>query len=93
MNEKHTKGPWKVLDFRTSDNLTAYLLENTMGAEYGEEQAANTRLISAAPELLEALISALPAIEEGEQFEKPNGKKLSTTVRALIRRVSPEAGA
>jgi hypothetical protein len=45
---------------------------------------ANAGLIAAAPELLDALYAALPCVEESEEFDKPNGPKLSVTIRALL---------
>jgi hypothetical protein len=60
MNTKHTPGPWRTdvsdpafvnYDVRTDDTIIC-----TMGIEMPtEEEAANARLIAAAPELLEAL--------------------------------------
>jgi len=45
---------------------------------------ANARLIAAAPFLLELLLSALPYIEEGEEFNKTTHRNLSKQVRAVI---------
>jgi hypothetical protein len=56
-------------------------------ASYGEspdKRNANARLIAAAPELLAALYAALPSVEESEEFDKPNGPKLSVKIRALL---------
>ena len=60
MNTQHTPGPWRTdvrdpafvnYDVRTDDTIIC-----TMGIEMPtEEEAANARLIAAAPELLEAL--------------------------------------
>jgi hypothetical protein len=65
----------------------------TVGEAYQKAIKLAYKLERERGELCAALVSALPYIEEGEGFEKPNGRKLSTTVRALIRAVDPEAGA
>jgi hypothetical protein len=78
MNTKHTPGPWRTdvrdpafvnYDVRTDDTIIC-----TMGIEMPtEEEAANARLIAAAPELLEAL----EKLEHTALFWKDMGVNIS----------------
>jgi len=73
-NQKHTPGPWHINDmtlpsrrYVTIGNNIAHVLHNSRGKIYSikqmePEQAANARLIAAAPELLEALREMLPIV-------------------------------
>lgn len=92
MKTEHTKGPWIAhsayffghdsfqITGRNGDSnpFLCRLTDDTPNFE------ANARLIAAAPELLEALYAALPCVEESEEFDKPNGPKLSVKIRALL---------
>lgn len=79
MNTKHTPGPWMLADennqccsvlLSTEHNLTACLDRQDLNT--GEfliersEMLANARLISAAPELLEALKQCLGMLEQAD---------------------------
>ena len=95
MKTEHTQGPWKSF-FYGKDSYGRII--STIAANDGNhriceispfdllenEVNANARLIAAAPDLLEALYAALPCVEESEEFDKPNGPKLSVTIRALL---------
>lgn len=71
----HTPGPWKA-HFEEAYFVTGpdfgrvAMMMNLKGAHglggrrTGDESAANCRLIAAAPELLEALLNALPYVED-----------------------------
>jgi len=53
---KHTPGPWRVdpayrYEVLTADNRFRILLTTQGSGAYGEEWAANARLIAAAPEM------------------------------------------
>ena len=82
---KHTPGPWEAE--RSCDMTGAPLrawwisakgdidIAETSGEKWPEEEAANARLIAAAPELYEALKEALPVLlglvtDEGLKPEK-----------------------
>lgn len=77
--QEHTQGPWKVVDendgivFITSPNCADYydicdLYHHTSkGFRPKNNAEANARLISAAPELLEALQSLLVLFSEGDE--------------------------
>jgi len=80
---KHTPGPWKVLNARKEDWLGRPLEYWTVTADDGDkwlcaspewdpeheaESEANARLIAAAPELLEAIVLALPYVTDAEGF-------------------------
>lgn len=57
MSAQHTPGPWEVA--KGCDQYVAaggFWVASTMGVR-GEEGAANARLIAAAPDLLEALLT------------------------------------
>jgi len=94
----HTPGPWQTQrshsgriiyketqrDFDTNETrMLAFMVRNEDQFPV-EESDANARLIAAAPELLNLLILALPYVEEGEAFNKPDGPRLSVQIRALI---------
>lgn len=67
-NVKHTPGPW-TFGFESVDpewavvTIKGGLVVANVNADH--RQNANARLISAAPDLFEALKAALPFIEEG----------------------------
>ena len=75
----HTKGPWALLlphdlwvgrpiddwAITVDDHDTWICTGPTWDAEHSEESAANARLISAAPDLLEALIDVIGWIPGG----------------------------
>lgn len=111
---KHTQGPWKLLDFEERE---AYVVTNSSGTKglyrgiaeilYGynepaeSEQHANARLISAAPELLEALKELLaaetalfPAAEHGVEAQSAWATRRSAAedaARAVIAKATGEA--
>jgi hypothetical protein len=75
----YTKGPWKQDKYGTivSPNGETVRVKGVALSMYRDEEAiANTRLISAAPELLEALQNALIALENSkpimEHYPEPN---------------------
>lgn len=71
MNAKHTPGPWKFEDEYVrapgGDAVADPYCQAT--AEWGEEMEANARLISAAPELLEACKKAVSLIDRGYELD------------------------
>ncbi len=76
MMSKHTKGPWKLHDMEERTivgNDHIYVAGSNAGSRPDEENKANARLISAAPELLEALIDAKEHLEYcgyGDKWER-----------------------
>lgn len=58
---KHTKGPWKISYSVANGALTTYAV-NKKSVDH-DQAKANANLIAAAPEMLEALYSALDLIE------------------------------
>ena len=95
MKTEHTKGPWRTEGFENLvvNSAEGYTLTLAAGGKDAclDELKANARLIAAAPELLEALYAALPCVEESEEFDKPNGPKLSVTIRDLLAQVEGNA--
>lgn len=74
-NAKHTPGPWRVFngtDVFPDDGdreATRHIADCDMpGNIGGDEQRANARLISAAPDLLEALTALVDIDENGGPF-------------------------
>lgn len=60
--DKYTPGPWRY----DQDNLNVYengLLAQTYGHTHNGERLANAQLISAAPEMLEAIDQAILLLE------------------------------
>ncbi|NBW14811.1 MAG: hypothetical protein EBR82_43110 [Caulobacteraceae bacterium] len=51
-----------------------------------QECQMNDRAIEALPQLIELLYAALPYVEEGEEFNKPNAPKLSAKIRAALKK-------
>lgn len=87
----HTIGPWRVERQNPSPTTGEWMIAGGKPGYLAEmrdcgsgDVAANARLIAAAPELLDALYSALPYVEEGEEFNHPDKRNLSKTIRALI---------
>lgn len=84
MTHKHTAGPWRVStrgytrDNDTKDLITAAdgtCLGEVIQSRYRVESEANTDLITAAPELLEALrVLADHAQEKYPHFESERGQ-------------------
>ncbi len=67
VQEGHTQGPWDALEGRTLIHIETPLGHPTPGiaiCSLPKKHKANTRLIAAAPELLEALEDALVVISE-----------------------------
>jgi hypothetical protein len=68
---KHTKGPWI---YNLQDNMT-------------EEECANVRLISAAPEMLEALEECLNHLNYAEER---SSREFAEEVKVLIKKAKGE---
>ena len=95
---KHTPGPWSWgSDYRglygsgeDNDVLSTAYYENMWLAHKRDEaeREANARLIAAAPDLLEALQSAIPFMEDewGHCSELSCGVQCLKLARAAIRR-------
>lgn len=82
MSKKHTPGPWRLVRNQFSEYCSTELCEMAVmsGGDMNmivagvvsdclEEHQANARLISAAPELLQALVNLVQALQPDE-----NGK-------------------
>ena len=99
MEKQHTPGPWRVginscevFDESRSKRIvdsSTWVGMCTMEAYPADERIANARLIAAAPELLEACVGVLSAIEafphtkQKTPIGKPNGG-IAKLVRAAI---------
>lgn len=75
MNTKHTPGPWNYAhgstDLLTHDGDDVAYVDTAIPERSKAEQQANARLISAAPDLLEALKEALDQLESWNQESEP----------------------
>ena len=98
---KHTPGPWHFTEGGSQKKGDYYAhigAETSMTIlasmnEHHPAAGANARLIAAAPEMLEALVTALPYIEAAEEEEayKPGAvAKVTKQVRAAIARATGE---
>lgn len=98
MNTKHTPGPW-IYEPESQDYRNApYMVWTSKGPGYGtiaetnptgllptspDEQAANARLIAAAPDLLAACQEALTAIDEA--YQATGHVKIAKTSKQRLR--------
>jgi len=53
--KKYTKGEWYIADYSIEANNKMIASSIPINMDYGEEERSNAQLISAAPDLLEAL--------------------------------------
>ena len=93
----HTPAPWKI-DGAISTRVL--LINDAKGYAIGEivdtRNPANARLISAAPDLLEALLTALPFVEDHEDSRIYKGGAVAHTIkiiRAAIDKATNEGNA
>lgn len=84
----HTPAPWKIDAAHSSRVL---LINDAKGYAVGEivdtRNPANTRLIAAAPDLLEALCTALPFVEDhedGDIYKRGTIARAVAQIRAAI---------
>jgi hypothetical protein len=82
---KHTPAPWKI-DGAISTRVL--LIDDAKGHAIGEivdtRNPANAKLIAAAPDLLDALCTALPFVEDhAEDHAKSNVYKAGAVARAV----------
>lgn len=81
----HTPAPWKLDSAHSSRVL---LINDAKGHAVGEivdtRSPANARLICAAPELLEALLVALPFVEDQEHDEYYKAGAVAKAVRQIM---------
>ena len=76
---KFTKGKWSVeygIDIKSDIRKDAYIAQLFFLGERFEEQAANGRLIAAAPEMYEELIFAMAALRDGDVCDKKRADKI-----------------
>jgi hypothetical protein len=87
---KHTPGPWRVFNgtdvFPDDEDreATRHIADCDMaGSIGGDEQRANARLISAAPDLLDSLVGYMSAVETMNAAMK-DGLNVHGAVAALV---------
>lgn len=95
---KHTPGPWKVTKPRKS-HANGKLMYGLDGPECVSDYEdwgfteANARMIAAAPDLLEALYTALPFIEDASEDATYNIDKVKlvlANIKATIKKATGE---
>jgi hypothetical protein len=86
MQMKHTPAPWKI-DLVEDYGCTSYMLNETQGAEFGEEAEANAQLIEAAPDLLAAAELVWKLLDSVAFASEPGDKDeiLSTLAAAIAK--------
>lgn len=84
---KYTKGPWYIEeDMIATDDLEIAFLGALGGYMTMEIREANGRLIAAAPELLEALIDVMSAIERHfGKLDPVEGTPMSKAYEAIAK--------
>ena len=90
MSAGHTAGPWDEVDLfivTASDSVICKL--GGWDEEYADEQAANARLIAAAPELLASLIEMTRAWDHIKDANLVDGSSIRVA-RAAIRKATGE---
>jgi hypothetical protein len=96
---KYTPGPWFHLGMgdivQKADDYCGDIKD--IAAVYltlGEEDEANARLITAAPELLEMLCTALPFVEDAEldpAYKAGHAAQVAAQIRTLIAKATGES--
>lgn len=80
----HTPAPWKIDGAHSTRVL---LINDAKGHAIGEivdtRNPANARLISAAPDLLDALLTALPFVEDHEDSRIYKGGAVAHTIKII----------
>lgn len=94
---KHTPGPWKVAKRRKSyrdGNMMYGIVGPECVSDYEDWgfTEANARLIAAAPDLLDALLSALPFVEDAADDEIYKSHRVHRVLKE-IRAAIEKAGA
>lgn len=87
---KHTPGPWKMDKWNTVKDIVGntILVEGlALSGRTNHESLANTRLIAAAPDLLEALLDMVSAMES---YGYPHSPEIATA-RAAIAKATGES--
>lgn len=90
----HTPAPWKIDAAHSSRVL---LINDAKGYAVGEivdtRNPANARLIAAAPDLLEALCTALPFVEDhedGDIYKRGTIARAVSQIKAAIEKATKE---
>lgn len=91
MTTKYTPGPWRTTGTRIA-NESRVLIAAVCGASGDDNtEAANARLIAAAPDLLAALRELLAKHDEGREDLSDLWPKQASVARAAIARAVGEA--
>ena len=88
MSTEHTPGPWRV-------SVNGNDVENAEGAGvcalYADEtEAANARLIAAAPKMFDQLVYVHAFLEGYSESESPGALRLSKTIGCVLAEAKPE---
>lgn len=96
---KHTPGPWfvaKDTDIQESDgniveSPNGYEIRPERGIRLGNE-ACDLRLIAAAPELLDALFTALPFVEDAADDEIYKSHRVHVALKEIRAAIAKATG-
>lgn len=96
---KYTPGPWICIgmgDIVQKSTMTEDIVKDIASVylTVGDEDEANSKLIAAAPELLEMLCIALPFVEDAEldpALKAGYAAETSKQIRALIAKATGES--
>jgi hypothetical protein len=81
---KHTPGPWGYESFALSEEIVSndkvIATVHSRHCMFPEEMRANARLIAAAPDLLEALLTLLGETEDSDYLSRSEQEKKAKAV-------------
>lgn len=84
MTTQHTSGPWIVKGGNVIENESGVNIAKAWMTDR-EEECANARLISAAPELLSALKEMMSVFQDHEQYDEESAEVVSVSRAAIAK--------
>lgn len=84
-NTTHTPAPWHVIDGTICDNYGQDIIGPVLFDSFPDEHQANARLISAAPDLLEASLAAYRALTLDSDMEDDFAPEIAALTAAIAK--------
>lgn len=91
---KRTPGPWEAVNIGdqgwtvvAGDTIVAIIGGGNNGEDFDPAYEADSRLIAAAPKLLEALLAFMPELDQRERFISANDSAWSQSELAMLDRI------